>query len=354
MERNLKPMRNHERRTFRLVQTLFLAALLFLSACSPESADDEAEQIYFTTLTHKGLDTERHVRMSFAPQVYRYDGGDTYQLVFELPSKDDYETRIFNSSLYYGLSSAGYKNDSIELRHVDLENGVEELCAVIPCKRLWSIEADDGGVYALAELGDEYCIYRLNDGRLTELVREPYIAPERFSVGGGYVFYISGSGKLMRIDAESLEKTIIDEVLTVAHTAYDNERIYVSFTHCYSYSAKGGEPCLETADESLKKHETPPEQSLSIGIPAVHDGWIYHRTVREGYTIEVRNRDTDEKRAYSLDFPIGFYALEDVISFGAHGFIINDAEHSDSTLEGMNRYYYYPYEGGEGIAIELI
>lgn len=302
----------------------------------------------------------RQNTISLNHQVYCYEDGSDYRLVYELPTDESYAMEIFENRLYYGLSEAPYGESAVNLYCVNLETDEEEWGAVLPCDRLWKIKADESGVYVLVDLGTEdagLAIYKVEAGEWKELARGSDIRKDSFSAGDGYVFYISDTeNELIAIDASKGKKRVIaGKVVSVSHTDYDDGRVYVSFTKCFSYPVKNGKPCLETAGESLKTFDPADTELPSIGIPAVYDGWIYSHGRDKDYkqVIHARNRSTGERYVYPVDFSTGFYLLRDTISFGTQGFIVNDALHNGTTMQEMNRYYYYPYGGSEGIALEL-
>ena len=317
-----------------------------LSACAPREQPAEVEGIYFTTVNHIGRNGTHYTKVSHKPQVYYYEGGDSYRLVFELPGSGPYEMEIWGDKLYYGLSKARHGNSNIELYCVDLQTGSEVLCTMIPGHELRRVVADDSGIYMLTAEGDECCIYKLKYGSLTEIVRKKYISAEGFSVGGGYVFYIEEDGTLIGMNPDNFKtKLIAESVSPVAHTEYDAGRVYVSFTHCFSYPLKRGKAFLETPEGSLEKFPIPSDMSLSTGVTVVCDGRIYHKEKgTDGDVLKVRELGSDKQLTYTFGFDIGFYSLEDIINFGSRGFIVNDAQHSSGGLQELNRYYYCSYD----------
>ncbi len=324
--------------------SLIIAAVLVLSLAGC-AAEKPSEKLY--CMSH-----EREA-------VWLVDANGS-EKVFELP-EDVLTAGICGSRLWY-------TEDGAALVRVDLADGTREEFELPENSGVgyFMIAEEDAAYVSLCTVRTEEApnykvevkgaIFRVGaDG--AEPVTGEYDWNETlpFAVDGGSVYHAvfgwNSTTGLVREDADGTVTEFDWPGFPLICLSVDGGRVFACWmAGCRSYdAATGGDEKIETSAGTFSAEDALPDEYVELTDAQAHDGWLYFWTYRNpdsSVTIKkpmlfMARRISDEKAVeYTKCDDVGFYAFENVVTFGEQGFVINGGYQK-------NEFRYFPYYSGK-------
>jgi hypothetical protein len=176
-----------------------------------------------------------------------------------------------------------------------------------------------------------------------------------FAVDGGSVYHAvfgwNSTTGLVREDADGTVTEFDWPGFPLICLSVDGGRVFACWmAGCRSYdAATGGDEKIETSAGTFSAEDALPDEYVELTDAQAHDGWLYFWTYRNpdsSVTITkpmlfMARRIYDGKTVgYTKCDDVGFYAFENVVTFGEQGFVINDGYQK-------NEFRYFPYYSGK-------